>query len=58
MRSIVLYTALVVMLLILCYITLVIYSHLGLVWAVVFSIFEAVKTAIACIFYVRLIARD
>lgn len=58
MRSIILYTALVVMLLILCYITLVIYSHLGLVWAVVFSAFEAVKISIACIFYVRLISRD
>lgn len=58
MKSIILYTALVVMLLILCYITLVIYSHLGLVWAIVFSAFEAVKTSIACIFYVRLIARD
>lgn len=58
MRSIVLYTALVVMLLVLCYITLVIYSHLGLPWAIVFSAFEAVKTSIACIFYVRLIARD
>lgn len=58
MRSIILFTALVVMLLILCYITLVIYSHLGLVWAVVFSAFEAVKTSIVCIFYVRLILRD
>lgn len=58
MRSIILYTALVMLLLILCYITLVIYSHLGLVWAVVFSAFEAVKTSIACIFYVRLISRD
>lgn len=58
MRSIILYTALVVILLILCYITLVIYSHLGLVWAVVFSAFEVVKTSIACIFYVRLISRD
>lgn len=58
MRSIILYTALVVMLLILCYITLVIYSHLGLVWAAVFSAFETVKTSIACIFYVRLISRD
>lgn len=58
MRSIVLYTSLVVILLIMCYITLVIYSHLGLVWAVVFSAFEAVKTSIACIFYIRLITRD
>ncbi len=58
MRSIVLYTALVVILLILCYITLVIYSHLGLLWAIVFSVFETVKTSIACIFYVRLISRD
>ena len=58
MRSIVLYTALVVILLILCYITLVIYPHLGLLWAVVFSVFETVKTSIACIFYVRLITRD
>lgn len=58
MRSIILYTALVVILLIMCYITLVIYSNLGLVWAVVFSAFEAVKTSIACIFYVRLITRD
>lgn len=58
MRSIVLYTALVVILLILCYITLVIYSHLGLLWAIVFSVFETVKTSIACIFYVRLITRD
>lgn len=58
MRSIILYTALVVMLLILCYITLVIYSHLGLVWVVVFSAFEAAKTSITCIFYVRLISRD
>lgn len=58
MRSIILYTALVVMLLILCYITLVIYSHLGLVWAVVFSVFETLKTTVACIFYVRLISRD
>lgn len=58
MRSIILYTALVVMLLILCYITLVIYSHLGLLWAIVFSVFETVKTSIACIFYVRLISRD
>lgn len=58
MRSVLLYTALVVMLLILCYITLVIYSHLGLLWAVIFSVFEAVKTLIACIFYVRLISRD
>lgn len=58
MRSIILFTALVVMLLILCYITLVIYSHLGLVWAVVFPVFEAAKTSIACIFYVRLISRD
>lgn len=58
MRSIILYTALVVMLLILCYITLVIYSHLGLLWAVVFSAFEAAKTSITCIFYVRLISRD
>lgn len=58
MRSVVLYTALVVILLIMCYITLVIYSHLGLVWAVVFSAFEAVETSIACIFYVRLITRD
>lgn len=58
MRSIILYTALVVMLLILCYITLVIYSHLGLVWAVVFSVFETLKTTVACIFYVRLISGD
>lgn len=58
MRSIILYTALVLMLLILCYITLVIYSHLGLLWAIVFSVFETVKTSIACIFYVRLISRD
>lgn len=58
MRSIVLYTTLVVILLILCYITLVIYSHLGLLWAIVFSVFETVKTSIACIFYVRLITRD
>lgn len=58
MRSIVLYTALVVILLILCYITLVVYSHLGLLWAIVFSVFETVKTSIACIFYVRLITRD
>ncbi len=58
MRSIVLYTSLVVILLILCYITLVIYSHLGLLWAIVFSVFETVKTSIACIFYVRLITRD
>lgn len=58
MRSIVLYTALVVILLILCYITLVIYCHLGLLWAIVFSVFETVKTSIACIFYVRLITRD
>lgn len=58
MRSIVLYTALLVILLILCYITLVIYSHLGLLWAIVFSVFETVKTSIACIFYVRLITRD
>ena len=58
MRSIVLYTALVVFLLILCYITLVIYSYLGLLWAIVFSVFETVKTSIACIFYVRLITRD
>lgn len=58
MRSIVLYTALVVILLILCYITLVIYSHLGLLWAIVFSVFETVKTSIACIFYVRVITRD
>lgn len=58
MRSIVLYTALVVILVILCYITLVIYSHLGVMWAIVFSVFETVKTSIACIFYVRLISRD
>lgn len=58
MRSILLYTALVVILLIMCYITLVIYSHLGLLWAIVFSVFETVKTSIACIFYVRLITRD
>lgn len=58
MRSIVLYTALVVILLIMCYITLVIYSHLGLLWAIVFSVFETVKTSIACIFYVRLITRN
>lgn len=58
MRSIVLYTALVVILLIMCYITLVIYSQLGLLWAIVFSVFETVKTSIACIFYVRLITRD
>lgn len=58
MRSIILYTALVVILLILCYITLVIYSHLGLFWAIVFSVFETVKTSIACIFYVRLITRE
>lgn len=58
MRSLVLYTALVVMLLILCYITLVIYSQLGLLWAILFSAFETVKTSVACIFYVRLISRD
>lgn len=58
MRSIVLYTALAVMLLIICYITLVIYSQLGLLWAILFSVFEAAKTSIACIFYVRLISRD
>lgn len=58
MRNIALYTALVVILLIMCYITLVIYSHLGLLWAVVFSVFETLKTTIACIFYVRLISRD
>lgn len=58
MRNVVLYTSLVVILLILSYISLVIYSHLGLWWAVAFSVFEAVKTAIAGIFYVRLIARD
>lgn len=58
MISIALYTALVVILLILCYITLVIYSHLGLMWAIVFSVFETLKTSIACIFYVRLISRD
>lgn len=58
MRSVVLYTSLVVMSLILCYITLVIYSHLGLWWAVAFSVFETVKTSISCFFYVRLIARD
>lgn len=58
MRSIVLYTALVVILLVMCYITLVIYSQLGLWWTIVFSVFETVKTSIACIFYVRLITRD
>lgn len=58
MRSIVLYTALVVILLIMCYITLVIYTHLGLLRAVVFSVFETLKTTIAGIFYVRLISRD
>lgn len=58
MRSLVLYTALVVMLLILCYITLAIYSQLGLLWAILFSVFETLKTSIACIFYVRLISRD
>lgn len=58
MRSIVLYSALVVILLIMSYITLVIYSQLGLWWAIVFSVFETVKTSIACIFYVRLITRD
>lgn len=58
MRSAVLYSSLVVILLILSYITLMIYSNFGLWWAVVFSVFEAVKTGIACIFYVSLITRD
>lgn len=58
MRTFVLYTAMAVMLLILCYITLTIYSWLGLWYAIAFSVFETVKTVIAMIFYIKLISRD
>lgn len=58
MRSIVLYTGMAVMVLIMCYITLVIYSCLGLWYAVIFSLFETVKTVFAFIFYIKLISRD
>ncbi len=58
MRSIVLYTGMAVMLMIMCYITLVIYSCLGLWYAVTFSLFETVKTVFALIFYIKLITRD
>ena len=52
------YSILIVLLLIMCYITLTIYTYLGLWYAVFFSLFEAVKTSIACIFYIQLISRD
>lgn len=58
MRTCVLYSCLAVMLLILCYITLVIYSELGLWYAVAFSVFEAIKTSVALVFYIKLISRD
>lgn len=58
MRGIVFCTVLVVILMIMCYITLVIYSNLGFTWAVIFSVMEAVKTLVTCIFYIRLISRD
>lgn len=58
MRTCALYSCLAVMLLILCYITLVIYSQLGLWYAIAFSVFEAIKTSVACIFYIKLISRD
>ncbi len=58
MRTCILYACLAVMLLILCYITLVIYSYLGLWYAVAFSLFEAIKTSVALIFFIKLISRD
>lgn len=58
MRTCVLYSCLAVMLLILCYITLVIYSELDLWYAVAFSVFEAIKTSVALVFYIKLISRD
>ncbi len=58
MRSLMTYSILIVLLLIMCYITLTIYTYLGLWYAVFFSLFEAVKTSIACIFYIQLISRD
>lgn len=58
MRTCVIYSCLAVMLLILYYITLVIYSLLGLWYAAAFSVFEAIKTSVACIFYLKPIPRD
>ncbi len=58
MKGIVLYTGMSVMVLIMCYITLVIYSCLGLWYAVIFSLLETVKTVFAFIFYIKLISRD
>ena len=58
MRNLVLYTGMVVMLLIMCYITLTIYAYLGLWYAIIFSLFEVAKTSFACIFYIKLISRD
>lgn len=58
MRSLILYSGLVVLLLILCYITLTIYTYLGLWYAIFFSLFEIGKTSFACILYIKLISRD
>lgn len=58
MRSIILYTGMIVLILIMCYITLTIYTYLGLWYAILFSLFEMIKTSFACIFYIKLISRD
>lgn len=58
MRTLVLYSGMVVLLLIMSYITLVIYTYLGLWYAIFFSLFEAAKTSFACFFYIKLISRD
>lgn len=58
MKTAILYTGMAILLLILCHITLTIYSNLGLWWTIVFSLFETVKTTIACIFYIKIISRD
>ena len=58
MRNLVLYTGMVLLLLIMCYITFTIYTYLGLWYAIFFSLFVVAKTSFACILYIRLISRD
>lgn len=58
MRSIILYTGMIVLMLIMCYITLTIYTYLGLWYAIFFSLFEMIKISFACIIYIKLISRD
>lgn len=58
MSNVILNIGLVALCALLTFISLIIYSELGLLYAVLFGLFEIVKASIAGILYVKLITRD